>query len=74
MVTLILLDQEKKNDIAQAFYPEPSSSSFWRPKEDMNIASGCPKFAPISVLSKPGYVKDDVIFFKVIIDKTGLDE
>ena len=41
-VTLILLDQDKQNDIVQCFCPEPTSSSFWRPRADMNVASGCP--------------------------------
>ena len=51
MVTLMLVDQNKKKHIIQCFKPEPSSSSFWRPQSEMNVASGCPKFAPLSVLS-----------------------
>ena len=74
MVTLMLLDHNKKNDIVQAFRPEPSSSSFWQPKTDMNIASGCPKFAPLSVLNNPSYVRDDTMYLKVIVDKTRLTE
>ena len=74
MVTLMLLDQDKKKNIVQAFRPEPSSSSFWQPKTEMNIASGCPKFAPLSVLSNPSYVIKDALYLKVIIDKTGHDQ
>ena len=73
MVTLLLLDQDKRANIVQAFRPEPSSSSFQKPKTAMNIASGCPKFAPLSVLSNPSYVKEDTLYLKVIVDKTGLD-
>ena len=51
MVTLMLVDQNKKKHIIQCFKPEPSSSSFWRPQSEMNVASGCPKFAPLSILS-----------------------
>ena len=73
MVTLMLVDQNKKKHIIQCFKPEPSSSSFWRPQSEMNVASGCPKFAPLSVLSDPNYVQEDTIFFKVIVDTTGLN-
>ena len=74
MVTLTLFDQNKKRHITQCFKPEPSSSSFWRPHSEMNVASGCPKFAPISVLSDPNYVQDNTIFFKALIDTTGLSQ
>ena len=73
--TLMLLDQtSKKKHITQCFKPEPSSSSFWKPgpHSDMNIASGCPKFASLSVLSDPNYVQDDTMFFKALIDLSGL--
>ena len=75
MVTLMLLDQTiDKNHIVQCFRPEASSSSFWRPHSEMNIASGCPKFAPLSVLYDSNFVKDDTIFFKVAIDTAGLNQ
>ena len=73
-VTLMLLDQNKERDITRAFFPEPSFSSFQKPEREMNPGSGLPQFAPQAVLSIPGYVKNDILFFKVIIDKTGLDE
>ena len=34
-VTLMLLDQDKQRDIVQSFCPEPNSSSFQRPRNDM---------------------------------------
>ena len=74
MVTLMLLDQDKRKNIVRAFIPDPSSRSFQQPKTEMNVASGFPKFAPHSVLSNPSYVRNDVLWFKVIVDKTGLDE
>ena len=73
-VTLTLLDQNKKKNITQCFKPEPSSSSFWKPLSDMNIASGCPKFAPLSIISDTSYVKEDTMFFKVVIDSSGLHQ
>ena len=57
MVTLMVLDQDKRKSIVQAFRPKPSSSSFWQPKAEMNIASGCPQFAPLSVLNHLSYVR-----------------
>ena len=72
-VSLILLDQDKQRDIIQSFRPEPSSSSFQRPRLEMNVASGCPTFAPLSVLNSTSYVKDNTMFLKCIIDRSGLE-
>ena len=72
-VTLTLLDQDRQKDIFQSFRPDPSSSSFQRPINEMNVASGCPKFAPLSILENPSYVKDDTMFLKCQIDITGMN-
>ena len=72
-VTLMLLDQDQQQDIVQSFRPQPTSSSFQRPCNEMNVASGCPTFAPLSVLTNSSYVKEDTIFFKCRIDVSGLD-
>uniref|UniRef100_A0AAV2MPV5 MATH domain-containing protein n=1 Tax=Knipowitschia caucasica TaxID=637954 RepID=A0AAV2MPV5_KNICA len=72
-VTLMLLDQNNREHIIDAFRPDISSSSFQRPVSDMNIASGCPLFCPLAKLdSKNSYVRDDTIFIKAIVDLTGL--
>lgn len=72
-VTLMLLDQNNREHIIDAFRPDISSSSFQRPVSDMNIASGCPLFCPFSKLDcKNSYIRDDTIFIKVIVDLTGL--
>ena len=72
-VTLMLVDQDKQKDIYQSFRPDPSSSSFQRSINEMNVASGCPKFAPLSVLDNPSYVKDDTIFMKCRVDVSGIN-
>ena len=72
-VTLMLLDQDKQKDIFQSFRPDPSSSSFQRPIHEMNVASGCPKFAPLSILDNPSYVKDDTMFMKCRVDTTAIN-
>ena len=67
-VSLILVDQNLRQHIVQTFKPSPESSSFQKPRSDMNVASGCPQFAKLSVLEEGNYVKDDVMFLKCIID------
>ena len=56
-VSLILVDQDHRKHIVQTFKPTPKSSSFKRPTSDMNVASGCPKFAKNDVLNENNYVK-----------------
>ncbi|XP_070312242.1 TNF receptor-associated factor 2 isoform X3 [Odocoileus virginianus] len=72
-VTLMLLDQNHREHVIDAFRPDVTSSSFQRPVSDMNIASGCPLFCPVSKMeAKNSYVRDDAIFIKAIVDLTGL--
>ncbi|XP_077986318.1 TNF receptor-associated factor 2-like [Glandiceps talaboti] len=73
-VTLMWLDQNNREHVIDAFRPDPTSSSFRRPHHDMNIASGCPLFMPLSKLDSPrhSYVKDDVAFIKIIVDTSDL--
>ena len=72
-VSLMLLDQDRQKDIVQSFRPDASSSSFQRPRNEMNIASGCPLFAPLSVLDTSSYVKDDTVFMKCKMNVSELD-
>uniref|UniRef100_A0A8D0H1K7 TNF receptor-associated factor n=1 Tax=Sphenodon punctatus TaxID=8508 RepID=A0A8D0H1K7_SPHPU len=72
-VTLMLLDQNNREHVIDAFRPDVTSSSFQRPVSEMNIASGCPLFCPIAKMeSKNSYVRDDTIFIKAIVDLAGL--
>ncbi|KAE8600560.1 hypothetical protein XENTR_v10013311 [Xenopus tropicalis] len=77
-VTLMLLDQSgKKNHITDVFRADPNSSSFKRPDSEMNIASGCPRFASHAQLENPKngcYIKDDTLFIKIVVDLTDLEE
>ena len=72
-VSLILVDQDRQRDIIQSFRPEPSSSSFQRPRMEMNVASGCPTFAPLSVLDSSSYMKDNTMFMKCVVERSGLE-
>ena len=67
-VSLILVDQDHMRHLVQSFKPNPQSSSFQRPKTDMNVASGCPEFAELSTLDNTSYVKDDQLYIKAIVD------
>ncbi|KAK6470958.1 TNF receptor-associated factor 2-like isoform X1 [Huso huso] len=72
-VTLMLLDQNNREHIIDAFRPDVTSSSFQRPVSEMNIASGCPLFCPLLRLdAKNSYIRDDTIFIKAIVDLTSL--
>uniref|UniRef100_A0A671YP01 TNF receptor-associated factor n=1 Tax=Sparus aurata TaxID=8175 RepID=A0A671YP01_SPAAU len=72
-VTLMLMDQgPSRKHLADAFKPDPNSSSFRRPAAEMNIASGCPLFVSQSVLETGSYIKDDTIFIKVTVDTSDL--
>ena len=62
-VSLILMDQEH---IVQSFKPTLDSSSFKRPVTNMNVASGCPQFAKLTVQDDDKYVKNDVMYIKCI--------
>ena len=67
-VTLTMINQKGNGNIVQSFKPNPNSASFHRPKADMNVASGCPKFAPLSVLDNQEFVVDDVAFFQCVVN------
>uniref|UniRef100_A0A8C5SWU9 TNF receptor-associated factor n=1 Tax=Laticauda laticaudata TaxID=8630 RepID=A0A8C5SWU9_LATLA len=76
-VTLMLLDQSgRKKHICETFKADPNSSSFKRPEGEMNVASGCPRFVAHSVLenAKNTYIRDDILFLKVMVDLTDLEE
>ncbi|NXG53481.1 TRAF2 factor, partial [Psilopogon haemacephalus] len=69
-VTFMLLDQNNREHIIDAFRPDLASASFQRPVNEMNVASGCPMFLPLSKLQSPkyAYVKEDTLFLKCIIE------
>eukprot|EP00731_Ephydatia_muelleri_P025705 Em0017g788a len=71
-VSLVLLDQGHRKHITQTFKPTPDLPSFRRPHSEMNVATGCPQFAPLDVLDDTRYVNDDVMFIKCIVDVSSL--
>ena len=70
---LVLVDQEKRErDCICPLKPDPESSSFQKPSShsEMNVAFGCPTFAPLSILDDPVYVKDDTMILECKIRLT----
>ncbi|CAF3419900.1 unnamed protein product [Rotaria sp. Silwood1] len=69
-VTFCLYDQTpQQRHIIDSFRPDVRSSSFQRPRSEMNIASGIPKFFPLTMIQQEGnpYVRDDTMFIKVMV-------
>ena len=72
-VTLTLINQTGKRHVTDSFRPDPHSSSFQRPgRREMNIASGCPMFIRQEHLINGGFVKDDCIYIRVMVDCSDL--
>ena len=72
--TLIMLSQDGiSKDISQSFKPDNVSNSFKRPKTEMNVASGCPTFCPLSVLDNPSYVQNDTLYLKCVVNTRGIE-
>ena len=68
-VMLTLINQVGKKHITDYLRPDPTSGSFQRPgQNEMNIATGCPMFVRIDHLLSGGDVKDDTVFFKIVVD------
>ncbi|CAF3970859.1 unnamed protein product [Rotaria sordida] len=70
-VTFCLYDQTPdQRHIIDSFRPDTKSNSFQRPRSEMNVASGIPKFCPLEVIQREGnsYVRDDTLFIKIMVD------
>eukprot|EP00731_Ephydatia_muelleri_P022338 Em0014g929a len=70
VISLVNLDNPLKPDagITHKFVPSQQSSSFEKPKETFNVASGFPQFAPLSILTDSRYVKNDTMYFRVKLE------
>ena len=68
-ITLTLINQDNHSgDVSEIFRANPQSKSFQRPTNEMNVASGCPKFVPLEHLNNPIYVKQDVLYIRCLVD------
>ncbi|KAJ7372393.1 TNF receptor-associated factor 1 [Desmophyllum pertusum] len=71
-VTIMLLDQNNVEDVHEYFRPDPTSSSFQRPRRETNTRNGYPMFCSLAELNNHAYVRDDTMFLKIIVDTTDL--
>jgi hypothetical protein len=71
-VTFKLINQAGGKGIVEKFQPDPMNASFRKPKSDMNIASGCPRFISHTELEGNGFIVDDMIFIKCAIDTSSI--
>jgi len=71
----MVIDQNGRDHVVDAFRPDPTSSSFKRPTTEMNIASGCPLLMPLTTLDNQNnsYVKDNTAFIKIIVNLDDLN-
>jgi len=70
-VVFCLYDQSPhKQHWIHLLQPDIKSDSFQRPRSEMNIASGIPKFFPLAMIQQEDnpYVRDDTMFIKIMID------
>jgi hypothetical protein len=70
-VIFCLYDQIKQqNHIIDGFRPDTRSNGFQRPRSEMNIGSGIPKFASLKIFQQEPnpYIRDDTMFINVMID------
>ena len=72
-ITLTLINQDNRSgDVREVFRTNPKSRSFQQPTLEMNVASGCPKFAGLEYLNNPSYVKQDVLYIRCTVDTSTL--
>ncbi|CAF1117320.1 unnamed protein product [Adineta ricciae] len=69
-VTFCLYDQlSQRRHVIRSFQPDTQSTSYQRPRFDMNIASGIHDFIPLETLRQPNnpYICDDTMYLKIIV-------
>ena len=78
-VTLAVLDQSSnRKHVEESFRPDPKSSSFQRPKDQMNVACGCPKLVSHAMMENASdstdtdgriFVQNDTVFFRIMVEQ-----
>lgn len=64
----LINQNDRSKDHVEQMFPSKDSSSFQKPKKDMNIASGCPLFIPLDRLQPEGFLKNGNLFIEVKIE------
>lgn len=69
-VKFMLINQrDRSKDLVEKMLPNKNSASFQKPTKEMNIASGCPLFAPLDTMEKEGFLVDDTLFIEVAVEQ-----
>ena len=74
-INFCLYDQTgNRRHILDSFRPDFKSNSFQRPRSNMNIASGIPKFFPTMMFQQENnsYIRDDCMFIRCVVDLAAL--
>lgn len=70
-IIFTLFDQTgQRKHIVDSFRPDTKSNSFQRPTSEMNVGSGLPKFAPLSLIQhdNSAYVRDNTMMIRIMVD------
>ena len=71
-VTMSLVNQEHplspQHAVTHKFAPNPDSSSFQKPVDTFNVASGFPQFAEQGKLDNSEFVRNDTMYIRVKLD------
>ena len=54
--------------MVESFLADPNSSSFGRPRGDMNVASGVPMLVKLDKLRNGGFVVEDNLFVEITVE------
>ena len=69
-ITFELINHDNETDsIIESFVSNPRSSSFQRPTNNMNVASGCPMFNTIERFLTGGYIVDNCAYIKTTVQE-----
>ena len=69
-ITFELINHENNEEsIIESFVSNSRSSSFQRPRNNMNVASGCPMFVSIERFLTGGFIVDKCAYIKTIVQE-----
>ena len=67
-IKLTLINQQNRSrDLTKEILPKGNEESFQKPRKEMNIASGFPMFIEIDRLQDEGFLKDESLFFQLVV-------
>ena len=64
----LINQQNRSKDLTEKMVPNKESASFQKPKNDVNIGSGCQQLISLDRLDLEGFLKDDTLYFDIKIE------